>query len=244
MPILTPQEIADLQQLLNTKDGIFQNVSTNAGFIALNTSFETERNRIHSLGRNISFSIPPLSIPDLLLGIDQIVQEPNGSLFTHLEFLYGLEQSSGTSPATIQMSLTMTGVKLNANNATSNPVSTHRFVFPGAAVNEERIQLFNNVFSTLHSQNFIKGAYIKITAFRQQLNNFLTQNCNRLQITFGFMKPVPAGPGISIANNRNCFHLIFRGVRSDGSLSADTFSTFDNEAGYSGPKPSTPPFTR
>jgi hypothetical protein len=140
------------------------------------------------------------------------------------------------------MCLLVSGVKLNGDGSV-NPVSTNRFSLPSnAGDGNGKSGFFKSTFTGLHgTDNFISGAYIKIPVFLQRLTDFENDNCNRLQISFWFMSPVP-DPGRTVPNNLNCFHLIFHGMKSNDALSAKIFSTYDNEPGYSGPKPSTPPF--
>jgi hypothetical protein len=53
------------QQIIDTKDGIFENTVTMPDFIKLSTAFADEKARIEALSTFISYDVKPASISNL-----------------------------------------------------------------------------------------------------------------------------------------------------------------------------------
>lgn len=256
-----PISASTLKAILDQKDGIFENTEADMPrFVELQTNFNTELERIRGFSssnvigtevpsagiinriRNISFAINPIEIGQLKANIEALRSNPS---LSHLGVFYGL------TPNTNNLILVMQGVGLDgsddgirlhekptqiASGQFSNVDLSARQVSNIAARNH-----FKETFKFVHGKdNFIFGAYIKFQPFLDKLSQLEADDCIKLKITFGYLAPVV---GSTNPLNLNCFHLIFQGLRPDNVTHSDRiFSTFDNLPGYSGPKPSCPPF--
>ncbi|AUD03683.1 hypothetical protein [Spirosoma pollinicola] len=259
----------DLKVILDTKVGIFDvPVDGSPRFTNLETAFASEKQRIDNVRmpaapapeqpvvnemapqKAISFTIAPLPITTLVESINALRDEPlptGQPKLTHLGIFYGL------TPDTNQIVLVMRGVFLDGSDdgeklhLTPSVMSTKQFtslnLTPSKKSQLALLNQFEQSFRSIHGEdNFITGAYMQFDPLLKALSDLDKEHCPLLSIRFGFMERVENS---NSPFNRNCFHLIFRGLHADGQTpSVKQFSTFDDEPGYSGPKPSTPPFGR
>jgi hypothetical protein len=256
-----PVSALELKTILDEKDGIFENTEADMPrFIELEENFNSELRKIRGFSssnvigtdippqgiinkiKDISFDIDPISINQLKLNIEGL--KANITL-SHLGVFYGL------TPNTNNLILIMQGVGLDGSDdgaklherptqVASTQFSTSNLLARPNSNSAARNH-FKETFKFVHGRdNFIFGAYIKFQPFLDKLSQLEAEGCNRLKITFGFLAPIG---GSSNPLDLNCFHLIFKGLKPDNlTPSAKIFSTFDNLPGYSGPKPSCPPF--
>ncbi|GAB4025536.1 hypothetical protein [Spirosoma gilvum] len=258
----TPAEIAVLLDIFNNKDGIFRKTDS-IDLNHLTNLFDEEVNRlrqftndsnldrattltpsrlqlIRSLSAVDTFTIAPVPISSIRAFIDAL----NPSL-NYLAIYYGFDLS------TQKIVLVMQGIRLDgsgdgrrlANKLLEDQVSETQITTTDLTPQPRDFTLvrqFRELFRPIHGkENFVWGAYMKLNALRRVLSEFNDEDCDQVKITFGFQKTL----AVRISTlDRNCFHLIFRGVKPDGTLSTNIFSTFDGEPGYVAPKPSCPPF--
>jgi hypothetical protein len=261
----TPAEIALMLNIFTNKDGIFRK-TTSIDLKNLTDLFDEEVKRlsqftvdrdmdktttltsgrlqqIRSISAIDTFTINPVPIRgpgSLEAFIDTL--DPS---FSHLGIYYGFDLN------TRKMVLVMQGISLDgsgdgsklANRLLDNQVSKTQITTSDLTPRPRDFTLirqFKELFGHIHGkENFVWGAYMKLKPFKQVLAEFSAEGCDRIKITFGFQKTL----AVRISTlDRNCFHLIFRGVKPDGTASTSTFSTFDGEPGYVAPKPSCPPF--
>jgi hypothetical protein len=233
--------IANLREILREKDGIFpitQDKLTN-----VEKMLATEATRT-----NTTFKTVILPISEVKNNISQFInQESGGRKLTHLGVFYGLETIGNKH----NFDLSMWGVRLD-HSATANlqdkplRVSPHVFSGKNASLDnniETKAQLnkmrshFKETFKPLYDNHLIIfGTYMRLEKVLDDLIILENQGCDKLRITYGFMKAVSP-------NDYNCFHLIFRGVNSEtNTLSTSIFSTFDGMDSQNEPKLSCPPF--
>lgn len=260
----TPQQ---LLTILDTKEGIFEKkeLDPKKNIIPLDSlehAFGLEQTRIRQFSRkalseapkisngqiskirDVSFDLNPVPIKGLEDNLTALQQEL--PTMTHLAVYYGLTLDS-------QMVLVMQGVQLDGSEEGAKlrekPLLATRSQFTTAnpaltmASNKEARQLFKTTFGFIHGKNkFVTGTYIRVGALLEKLADLKQEDGTHLQTTLAFLEPAP-DPLTDNQNDLKCFHLVFRGLKADGlTLSGRVYSTYDHEEGYSGPKPSCPPF--
>ncbi|SOD81928.1 hypothetical protein [Spirosoma fluviale] len=261
----TPAEIALMLKIFTDKDGLFRKTDsidlrplTNAFDEEVNrlSQFSVDRNKdtssiltptrlqqIRSISAEDTFTIKPIPIRGLR-SLQAFIDSLDPSL-THLGIYYGFDLSSK------KMVLVMQGIRLDgggdgsrlSERLSENQVSKNQMTTTDLTPQPRDFTLvrqFRGLFIHIYGKgNFVWGAYMKLKALKKALTEFSDEGCDRVKITFGFQKTL----AVRISTlDRNCFHLIFTGIRPDGTVSSSTFSTFDGEPGYVAPKPSCPPF--
>ncbi|GAB3038086.1 hypothetical protein [Spirosoma pulveris] len=256
-----------LLTILETKDGIFEKkeLSPEQNVIPLSSleeAFEREKTRIRNFSRrdvaesqtidngqiakirDISFDLNPIPIDTFK---DNLIELQNESpALTHLAIYYGL------TPAQ-EMILIMQGVQLDGSEGGTKldkkPLLATRSQFTSANLSmtttscQGARQLFKSIFGFIHGRGkFIWGAYMRINVLLAILAELKEEGCMNVQTTLAYLEPAPE-PTTGNQADLKCFHLVFRGVKPDGlTKSAKVYSTYDQVEGYSGPKPSCPPF--
>lgn len=228
-----------LLEIFNQKPGIFDSDTT-----LITSNFNTEKSRINI--PLIDFGILGMSITKLKENIASF-KESKPSI-NYIMINYGLK-SVGASHKFV---LVFRGVELdsglggkNLRKRINNTNSTAAFFTnenSDLVSNNSFNSLINNfkvVFNDIHDNGkFVVAAFIRIDEFMAKLDllNPATPPVNNRELAFslGFMKSVDGDP---ILPNFQCFHVIFT---SDSGL---TFSTFDGDQSYSGPKPGSPPLS-
>lgn len=224
-----------LRDILKTKAGIYPITQQQLDDSKIEALLVGESSRSMT-----SFNIDLIKIDDLKSSINQFLAKQT---FSHLGIFYGLEAIDTEH----QIHLIIKGVNLDDSEManlkkkphyTSFDFSNFNIMSTGSDTQKSLKSHFRNTFRPLfNNKKIVYGAYISVGDFLDALKVFENEGCDVLKTTFGFMKAINF-------KDWNCFHLIFRGVNSStNTQSTSIFCTHDGEKGYSGIKPSTPPFS-
>lgn len=201
---------------------------------------------------NTSFNISNWNIGVLKTAIEYFKEHQlaNNQTASHVGVFYGLDSSE----AGHQINLVVKGVKLDdspdadlskkinpAHYCDSEFSSKDTMLREDAETKETHKNIRDNYIEffrpAFKNKKILQGGYLRLGELFNTLTTFEQEGCDELRITFGLNKA-------KFIWDWNCFHLIFRGVNSlTDQLSTNIFSTFNHiEKGFSGFKPSTPPF--
>lgn len=247
--IITHQSKSNQMKFLSKELGVFENTNNSAGINTLREAFKEELNRLKKKGISMSFEAEVIEIAELLSTLKK-----NQGKLSHIAVYYGIEKVGNRSV----LKLEIEGAHLNsALKFIHNKGANDRLLSSMTAANPQasssRIEAFKRIFDQEHkADNYVRGSYLKLNkkkndnpaegmGFIELLENLQNEGCDLLDISLGYMHPdIPPSEEVGLT----CFHLIFTGKKtSDPSfISTKTYSTFDNNSEYSGPRVSCPPF--
>ena len=242
-------------KFFNEKEGIFFNPSQTS---PVGGSHTIENIRADFIRENRDFTTRKIFIPESTASFpisdfkDRIktLEEKNPGM-THLSIFYGLDRE-------MNLRLILCGLKIDLIGNFETFIEMDDFSGPSLMCNDptqasEMRKRFKDTFDIIYElpDTYIRGTYIRVkqgdykegtNTIHSVLDTLEMEGSDSLNIAFGFMDP---GKGARIQKEGfACFHMIFTGRNSNdvSFRSKSTFSTFDNDPGYSGPKPSCPPF--
>lgn len=237
----TPQEV---EKIFKEKFGIFENTTNQAGIAKLDADFKKERERFDEM----SFDIPPIRIQEFRNQVKDL--EKTHPTMSHLSIFYGLD-GNGRSAS---MKLIFRGMHLSDNFDIvlfdeARPSSRMSLMSSNRNSAGRQLNNFRNKFDGIHGEGkYINGCYLKLDGdtggdtgigLYNLLDILEGAGSDIMDIRFGFMNPEGFTSDV-VDVGLTCFHMIFSGRNSNDA--SRIFSTFDNDSGYSGPKPACPPF--
>jgi len=249
----TKEQKEEFAKYFDSYEGIFENTKNPKGIQKLKDDFKSEQDRLSKNGLSIAFDFKPIEIEKLQSRIGVLRNESKDPL-SHLGIFYGLShEDTDTS-----MKLIFKGVHIDKDLEIllcDEPAGEYDMplICHDASASAGQKSSYVKTFDGIHGKhNHIAGCYIRLEQgnYKHGKNTILSvldvyqnEGCDLLDISFGFMKPddkAPEGTDVGLT----CFHMIFTGKKSDDPTfsASQIFSTFDNDSGYSGPKPACPPF--
>lgn len=232
-----------LLNIFNKKPGIFD-----SGTTLIASNFINEKSRISNIPQSPLIDFDIIKMPIIKLKENIASFKASKPTINYIMVNYGLKLVG----ASHKFTLVFRGVeldsgkngrnlrkKINDSNSTSAFFTNENFDLVSNNSFNSLINKFKEVFNSIHGNGkFVVAAFIKIEDFLTKLDllNPATPQVNNRELAFslGFMESVDGDP---VLPNFKCFHVIFK---SDSGL---TFSTFDGDQFYSGPKPGSPPLS-
>ncbi len=239
--------------MFDEKEGIFANPVDSNTISVITNDFVTESTRLKSTK---GLSLPPETEAISIQGFRKRIHalEAAHQDMTHISLFYGLDAMKNFT--LVLGGVAHQGASFRHFSETSPSTKMGSFC---SNPSESAIQCshFRNEFNVIYGVNeYARGTFMRIkqanyaqgnNTIHKVLDAFEQDGCDLFTISFGFMEPDKservAKPEETGGKGLICYHMIFKGKKSKqpSFTSRHLFSTYDNEKGYSGPKPVCPP---